>query len=470
MRAFYVSSMAGLVAASIGLAACDVGEAPPTEGPSELGETHDATTVCPGESLIPGIDVSYYQGDIDWNAVAGSGMKFAITRLNDGSFHDPKFQPNWDGIKAAGMIRGVYQFFEPDSNVESQAQLVVDSVGMLGAGDLPAMIDVEKAGSLSKAAYADEIRQWIDIVEAGTGKPPIIYTGKYFWQDNVASSDFNDYPLIDAAYPDACQPPNPPPGQGCGSCPNLADQFDDWQFWQYTSSNHVPGIAGNVDTNVFNGTQADLDALAGGGLAAALVSVDVPSTMAPGETFTLKVTYKNVGNAPWDTSTKLGTTAPRDRMSVFHDASWPSENRLAAVASSVDPGATYTFETKLHAPTTEGAYTESFGLLEEQVAWFSDQGGPADDAVTLHLQVVAPPPSAVAGPSATGVGSGAGAGTGGGGGAAGDDTKGSCDCQVVGASGAGEGGLAAMLGLAMTTAMALTRAGRTSSGSARGRR
>jgi lysozyme len=405
-----------------------------TDSSDGVGTAQSAMTICPGNTTVLGVDVSYYQGDIDWGSVANTSVKFAIARKSDGTFLDTKFQQNWDGIKQAGLIRGVYQYFEPDDDVATQAQIVIDAVGTLGARDLPAMIDVEAAGNLSNAAYAAEIGQWLDLVEAGTGKRPMIYTGKYFWQGNVASSAYNDSALVHAAYPNACYSATSttfvaPLDCWMGSCPNIADQFDDWQFWQYTSEGKVAGIPGRLDMDIFNGDMAALELLAGGGYAAALVSIDVPSTMVAGETVTAHVTFKNVGSQTWDESTKLGTTSPRDRSSDFADASWEGPNRAAHATMSVAPGDTYTFDFPMHAPKA-GAYEETFGLVEEGVTWFADQGGPADDAVKLDLQVVDAP-------QVTGSVTSAAAGTGSGGAGGGDPneplSKATCDCDAAGA-------------------------------------
>ena len=392
----------------------------------DLGDSTDAVTVC-ATDLVHGLDVSYYQGDIDWAAVAGAGYQFAITRVNHSTFMDPKFEQNWAGIPAVGMLRGAYQYFEPGEDVAWQAQVMIDAVGQLGAGDLPAVIDVETDGGLPPAQVAQAVGEWLMLVEAGTGKKPIIYTGKYFWQDNVASAEYASYPLWHAQYPNACQPPSAPPPD-CG-CANTADQWGDFLVWQYTSSGSVPGIAGNVDLNVFNGTYDDLVAFASqGAYAAEVVSVDVPSTVLAGEAFTARVTVENTGGSVFDASTRLGTTEPRDRMSVFADATWTSPNRAAAVTGMVAPGEEHTFEFILNAPTKTGSYTEHFGLVQEGVAWFADQGGPADTAIAVVVQVVDAPPG------------GSTSGTGGAGGADGlddfddeDDVDG-CACATVGAA------------------------------------
>ncbi len=216
----------------------------------DYGAAQGELTVCAHGTTVEGIDVSYYQGTINWSAVASSGIRFAIVRIGDGSYSDPRFAANWSGAASAGLIRGAYQYFEPQQDAMSQANDVVAAVGRLGPGDLPVTIDVEKPSpGVSPAVYASRIHTWVDRVTSGTGKPPIIYTGRYYWDPYVASSDFTDLPLWHAQYTSA-------------SCPNINDRWSDWAFWQYTSSGSVSGISGNVDRDRFNGSYAELMAFA----------------------------------------------------------------------------------------------------------------------------------------------------------------------------------------------------------------
>lgn len=200
---------------------------------------------CPGPNTVPGIDVSYWQGTVNWSQVAGAGYKFAIARISHGTQTiDHTFPTNWAGIKNAGMIRGAYQYFAPTQSVDAQAQIVINAVGQLQDGDLPAVLDLE-TGNPTVA----QIQRWMDLVTAGTGKVPIIYTGSYFWQDHVGSSAFASYPLWTAHY--------------TTECPLIPDNWAGWRFWQYTDSGSVPGISGNVDLDRFNGTLAELQEFAG---------------------------------------------------------------------------------------------------------------------------------------------------------------------------------------------------------------
>jgi len=119
-----------------------------------------------------------------------------------------------------------------------------------------------------------------------------------------------------------------------------------------------------------------------------------------GEKIAAEITLKNTGTKPWDSDTRLGTTEPRDRASMFAGDDWISPNRPAGIEGTVAPGESGTFKFSFQAPSGDacvpGTYHEHFGVVEENVAWFSDNamGGPADDQIEAQLQVVPADPSA----------------------------------------------------------------------------
>ncbi len=380
LRSFTGLSSAALSLLAVVAAGCSGGD----EG-EPFGTAQEEIVVCPGPTVVEGIDVSVYQGNIDWAAVKGSGIGFAITRIGDGLLKDSKFDQNWPAIKAAGLIRGAYQFFEPDDDPVAQADIVIQKVGVLGPGDLPCVIDVEATGGQSAATIAANIHIWSDKVKAGTGKTPFIYTGKYFWQDNVGSNaDFVDIPLWLAAY--------------VSPCPNTPAPWTTWAMWQYSSTGKVPGISGNVDLDQFNGTLEDLKAFAGldPDWAAKYVSQSFPLAVDPlvmtvNQSLPAYIELQNVGKKGWDENTRLGTTQPRDRASEFVAPDWISSSRPSAVEGTVKPGDSYKFQFTLHAPSKPGTYFEYFSVVQEGVHWFGDpgQGGPPDGQLQAQIQVIA---------------------------------------------------------------------------------
>lgn len=157
------------------------------------------------------------------------------------------------------MIRGAYQFWRASDDQNQLADIVINAVGRLGPGDLPVMLDIEGASMQGESAafIQQQMDLWLSKVEQGTGKKPLIYTGKYAWDPSVQSPAYGGYPLWIAAY-----------GANSGgvptSCPNTPMGWSTWSFWQYTSIGAIPGIGTNVDKSLFNGDLAALQSLANG--------------------------------------------------------------------------------------------------------------------------------------------------------------------------------------------------------------
>jgi GH25 family lysozyme M1 (1,4-beta-N-acetylmuramidase) len=211
-----------------------------------------AATVCGVGPTVKGIDVSKWQGTIDWDEVAADGVEYAIIRVSDGlGYIDEQFERNWSEAARVGLVRGTYQFFRSDEDPTAQAELLLERMGPLAPGDFPPTIDLESTDGIGNAERIRRVHTWMDRVMADVGARPFIYSGKYWWQDNMATTEFNEHPRWHAQYTSA-------------DCPNLATQWPDWQFWQHSSTGRVQGIGGgnsNVDMNRFNGDRAALDAL-----------------------------------------------------------------------------------------------------------------------------------------------------------------------------------------------------------------
>jgi lysozyme len=351
-------------------------------GDGPLGEAEQAS-VCAAGAVVYGVDVSIYQGTVSWADVQAAGKDFAIARISDGTGSiDSTFDANWSGIKAAGMVRGAYQFFEPGEDPTAQANIVIEKVGVLGDGDLPVTADMEVTGGQSGATIAANLQTWVNAVQAGTGKTPMVYTAEGFWDGSVGSTGFGSLPLWAANW-------------GV-NCPTLADGWSAWKVWQYADNGSVSGISGAVDLDEFNGDLAALQAFAGGSAAwgAEYVSQSWPLatqtiTLTVNQELPASITLKNIGAKSWDSNTKIGTTQPRDRTSPFVGPDWLTPNRLAAVSGSVPTGSDFEFKFTFKAPSAPGAYDEHYGVVEEGVAWFSDPGelGPPDTDIEAKFQV-----------------------------------------------------------------------------------
>lgn len=202
---------------------------------------------------VRGIDVSYYQGTIDWEAVAATDIRFAVVRLSDGTgTRDSQFVRNWQEAGRVGLTRGFYQYFRASAGGAAQAALAVERLAEAGGtapNDLPPTLDIETLDGQSVATVVAEAEAWVEAMRVATGKEPIIYTGAYFWDDNGFPDTFSTQPLWTANYTS-----NP--------CPWTSDRWANWTFWQYSDSGTVAGIEGAVDLDWFAGTLDDLQRFA----------------------------------------------------------------------------------------------------------------------------------------------------------------------------------------------------------------
>ncbi len=223
-------------------------------------------TAGPATAAAPfyGVDVSNWQGRVDWSAVRESGNVFAFTKATEGvTFVDRTLTNNRQSMAAVGMVlRGLYHFAHPDRNsAAAEAQHFLETVGPLAPGEVP-VLDLEVEGGPGAGPWAAE---WMTIVEAATGHTPILYSYAPYLND-TSTKDLTRFPLWIAAW-----------GRNDGSVPGRqpnTDRWDSWTFWQYTSRASVPGIEGDIDKSMFAGSAADLAALGG---------VRAPAQVVPGE-------------------------------------------------------------------------------------------------------------------------------------------------------------------------------------------
>ena len=210
-----------------------------------------ALTVCAAGPTVPGVDVSHYDGAIDWSQVKASGQAFGIAKATEGlTFTDPMFAANWPAMKEAGLVRGAYHFFRPLDDGAAQADFFLSRVVAFGAGDLPPILDWEvNDTTITDALQVQRAQDFVDEIKAATGLSTIVYTSARFLSLVGNPPQFAGLPLWDARY-------------GV-TCPNIPDAWATWTFWQYDDNGTVPGIAvdAGVDVNVFNGSADDLLAM-----------------------------------------------------------------------------------------------------------------------------------------------------------------------------------------------------------------
>ena len=187
---------------------------------------------------LSGIDVSKWQGSVNWPEVKQAGIAFAFARATYGITEvDSSFKDNWQGMKDAGITRGAYHFFLAADDPARQADFFINTVGSLDPDDLPPVIDVESDSGVSSTLVAD-VQTWLNTVAQGLGRTPIIYTAPSYWNANM-NSDFGKYPLWVAEY-------------GV-SDPRTVNGWTDWTFWQYSSTGKVAGVGNTVDLDYYNG-------------------------------------------------------------------------------------------------------------------------------------------------------------------------------------------------------------------------
>ena len=196
-----------------------------------------------------GVDVSHYQGKIDWTKMHTIynlyPINFAFIRSTMGtSSIDETFEDNWEGAKENNILRGAYHFYRPDENSTLQAQNFIAKV-KLKNGDLPPVLDIEtlpKTQSMDR--LVEGIKNWCEIVEEHYDVKPIIYTSDKYFEDYL-QNHFEGYIIWIANYNFWVQ-----------------EMKGHWDFWQFTEKATIDGVKRyKVDVNIYNGTVDDLEGL-----------------------------------------------------------------------------------------------------------------------------------------------------------------------------------------------------------------
>ncbi len=195
----------------------------------------------PKKYAIHGIDVSYYQGKIDWQQVKamnedGVKISFAFIKATEGLLNvDPYFQRNWREAPKQGIKVGAYHFFRPKKSGLWQANFFLQTIS-IEKGDLPPVVDIESLDGVSPTKMRTELNAFLIRIEEKTGVKPIIYSGLKFYQDHL-SKYYVGYPFWVAHYHQ----------------PKLKLESNAWKFWQHSDKARINGINHVVDFNAFNG-------------------------------------------------------------------------------------------------------------------------------------------------------------------------------------------------------------------------
>ena len=196
--------------------------------------------IQPVANALLGIDVSHYQGVIDWPKVADAGVKFVFIKATDGAtVADPMAKTNASGAAAAGLPFGFYHFWRPTDDWRAQADfflsVIDDAAPLANAGILPNVLDIE-VGSLSEDNQGDAL-SWL---KAAPGQIAIVYVSPSYARFNLTDPAWIQYPLWSAHYTELPQP--------------NTDKWPTWMFWQRQGNGTIPGISTPVDIDWFNGS------------------------------------------------------------------------------------------------------------------------------------------------------------------------------------------------------------------------
>ena len=204
--------------------------------------------------MIPGIDVSHWQSEIEWAKVAQTGVKFAFIKATEFPLNrvtvsiDLNMRANINGASQYGILWGAYHFFRTHVDPVIQARTFCESVGTFSS--LPPVLDLEVAGSKG-TKLNEKVIYFLQEVERITNRRPIIYTSCGFWRSYMMYNRRSDtdwariYPLWVAHYTYAW--------------PNTVYPWAGWDFWQYSDKGKLPGIKTAVDLNWFIGSYDELN-------------------------------------------------------------------------------------------------------------------------------------------------------------------------------------------------------------------
>lgn len=201
----------------------------------------------PSEKDYPvrGVDVSNWQGDIDWTVLSEQNITFAFIKATEGSsFTDKRFDENWDKATQTDLFVGAYHFFSYDSPGQSQAEHFIATVPKT-ENMLPPVVDIEYYGDYfsspaERESVKPELQELLNALESHYGVKPVLYATMDSYE-RYLSGNYADYPIW---IRDILKRPSLPDGRS-------------WTFWQYSNRGRLDGYYGEeqyIDLNVFDGT------------------------------------------------------------------------------------------------------------------------------------------------------------------------------------------------------------------------
>ena len=179
-----------------------------------------------------GIDVSHYQGKIDWDALmTGTKISYVYIKATEGAaLVDDTYAYNLREARRVGLSAGSYHFYRPNVNWKTQFENLTSTV-QREEQDLVPIIDIEHRGKVSSEKFISDLKAFVGAVEKHYGKKPLLYTFQNFYNKYLCGT-FKDYHWMIARY----QPDEP-----------TLDDGRKFIIWQYSAKGSVSGIRGNVD-------------------------------------------------------------------------------------------------------------------------------------------------------------------------------------------------------------------------------
>ena len=221
-------------------------------GPKTLGKL--------GIEVYGGIDVSAWNGKIDWAKVASGGVKYAWAKITEGRTHTNRpYKTNLDGCHQNGIIVGGYHFGRPDTGIDQGLQ--VDAIAeanhflskiapLIQPGDLAPVLDLEAGMKTDDQHNVDWCLAWLEYVESELGVKPLVYSGGWAVDlyvrkaSKTSLKELAEYPLWWARYAT--------PIDGTAVDPEKKHKmlpWNEWAVWQWTHKGQINGIKGKCDRN-----------------------------------------------------------------------------------------------------------------------------------------------------------------------------------------------------------------------------
>ena len=199
--------------------------------------------LCISSRDVVGVDISWYQGDVNMDQLSKQGVSFIYIKATEGASHtDSRFRENWIKASQSNLMRGAYHFFSFESSGAEQAKHFIEVVGDLD-GNLIPVVDVEyyenmKLEPPAKEDLIRELHACLNTLEAYYNIKPMIYCSRAVYRDYLAG-EIDDYPMwVRSIY-----------------LPAGVEGWKDWTMWQYSDTTQLDGYSGGekyIDMNVLS--------------------------------------------------------------------------------------------------------------------------------------------------------------------------------------------------------------------------